>query len=313
MSIKAQVIKKKHTVKPPKGNVKKQWSLFWICLPFMIMTFMFSYVPIAGWIISFFDYKAGRPLFDCTFVGLKYFKLFFTDKQVIQVIKNTLIFSAISFVLTPLPMLFAIMLNEVKATKFRKMAQTVTTLPNFISMVIVYSLFFAIFSTDGVLNEVLKMLGSDKQTNLLMNKDIVYLFQTCVSQWKGLGWSAIIYIAAVAGIDQELYEAASIDGAGRFKSAIHITLPGLMPTFITLLMLGISNLINTGYEQYFVFKNSVVYDKIEVLDLYIYKQGLQLFDYSYSTAVGMIKSAISVVLLTAANVLSKKVRGNSIF
>jgi len=307
------MIKKKHMTKPPKKNVKKQWSLFWICLPFMIMVLMFNYIPIGGWIISFYDYRPGRPLFDNQWVGFKFFELFFTDRKVLQVIQNTLIFSAISFCTSPLPMIFAICLNEIQSAKFRKVAQTVTTLPHFVSWVIVYSLFFALFSVDGVVNEVLKLLGSDVQTNVLQNNDIVYLFQTLVGQWKGLGWGAIIYIAALAGIDQELYEAAAIDGAGRFKSAIHITLPGIMPTFITLLMLNISNLINTGYEQYYVFKNSVTYDKLEVLDLYIYKQGLQLFDYSYSTAVGMVKSVISIVLLTCANVLSKKVRGNSIF
>lgn len=279
----------------------------------MIMVLMFNYIPIGGWIISFYDYRPGRPLFDNQWVGFKFFELFFTDRKVLQVIQNTLIFSAISFCTSPLPMIFAICLNEIQSSKFRKVAQTVTTLPHFVSWVIVYSLFFALFSVDGVVNEVLKLLGSDVQTNVLQNNDIVYLFQTLVGQWKGLGWGAIIYIAALAGIDQELYEAAAIDGAGRFKSAIHITLPGIMPTFITLLMLNISNLINTGYEQYYVFKNSVTYDKLEVLDLYIYKQGLQLFDYSYSTAVGMVKSVISIVLLTCANVLSKKVRGNSIF
>ena len=279
----------------------------------MIMVLMFNYIPIGGWIISFYDYRPGRPLFDNQWVGFKFFELFFTDRKVLQVIQNTLIFSAISFCTSPLPMIFAICLNEIQSAKFRKVAQTVTTLPHFVSWVIVYSLFFALFSVDGVVNEVLKLLGSDVQTNVLQNNDIVYLFQTLVGQWKGLGWGAIIYIAALAGIDQELYEAAAIDGAGRFKSAIHITLPGIMPTFITLLMLNISNLINTGYEQYYVFKNSVTYDKLEVLDLYIYKQGLQLFDYSYSTAVGMVKSVISIVLLTCANVLSKKVRGNSIF
>ncbi|NLD87052.1 MAG: sugar ABC transporter permease [Clostridiales bacterium] len=279
----------------------------------MIMVFMFSYVPICGWIISFYEYRTGVPLFENEFVGFKYFKLFFTDKQVLRVIKNTLIFSGIGYALAPLPMVFAILLNEIKSTRFRKIAQTITTLPNFISWVIVYALAFALFSTDGVVNEVLKMFGSDKVTNLLTNKDIVYLFQTIISQWKGLGWGSIIYIAAIAGIDQELYEAAAIDGAGRFGSAIHITLPGLMPTFITLLILSISNLINTGFQQYFVFKNSVVYDKLEVLDLYIYKQGLQIFDYSYSTAVGMIKSVISIVMLTIANIVAKRVRGNSIF
>ena len=296
-----------------KRKKRKNWELFFIALPFMIMVIMFSYVPLAGWIISFFDYKPGRPLFDCTFVGWKYFKMFLTDRDVYRVLKNTLIFSGIGYLLSPLPMLFALCLNEIRCTRFKKVAQTTTTMPYFISMIIVYSLAFAMFSTDGVVNSVLTSLGTGKTINWLTNKKIVYLFQTCITQWKGLGWSSIIYIAAIAGIDQEQYEAAAIDGAGRFRQALHITLPGIMPTFLVLFLLSIANFMSTGFQQYYVFQNSMVYSKIEVLDVYIYKMGLKLFDYSYSTAIGIIKSILSVLLLFVANFLARKVRGSNIF
>ena len=302
-----------NTTAKPKKKGRKNWELFFVAIPFMIMVVMFSYVPLAGWIISFFEYKPGRPLFDCAFVGFKYFKLFLTDRDVYRVLKNTLIFSGIGYLISPLPMLFAMGLNEIYCTRFKKFAQTMTTLPHFISMVIVYALAFAMFSTDGVVNTVLRSLGSSAQISWLTNKKIVYLFQTCISQWKGLGWSAIIYIAAIAGIEQEQYEAAAIDGAGRFRQALHITLPGLMPTFLVLFLLSIAHFMGTGFQQYFIFQNSMVASKIEVLDLYIYKQGLKLFDYSYSTAIGIIKSVISIVLLFFANYLARRVRGSNIF
>lgn len=297
----------------PKKKGRKNWELFFFALPFMIMVLLFSYAPLAGWIISLFEYKAGRALFDCNFVGLKYFKMFLTDRDMLRVLKNTLIFSGIGYLLSPLPMIFAMGLNEISSTKFKKFAQTMTTLPHFISMIIVYSLAFALFSTDGVINSLLKDMGATARVDWLTNKKIVYLFQTCISQWKGLGWSAIIYIAAIAGIDQEQYEAAAIDGAGRFRQAIHITIPGIMPTFLVLFLLSVAHFVSTGFEQYYVFQNSMVYSQIEVLDLYIYKLGLKLFDYSYSTAVGIIKSCISIVLLFLANYLARKVRGTNIF
>ena len=293
---------------------KKQWSLLFLALPFMAIVFFMKYVPIMGWILSVFEYRPGRPIFQCDFVGWKYFEMVFTDRDIINTFKNTLIFSGIGYLISPLPMIFAICLNEITNTRARKLVQTITTFPHFISWVIVYSLAFAMFSHEGVINSVFyKTLGLLKEPSaLLTNEDAVYIFQTALSQWKGLGWSSIIYIAAIAGIDQELYEAAAIDGAGRLRCAMHITIPGLMPTFIVLLLLAVSNFINTGYEQYYVFKNAVVYDKIEVLDLYIYRMGMQLGDYSYATAVGILKSVISVSMLFIANFIAKRVRGNSI-
>lgn len=304
-------VKTANTVR--KKRKRQNWELFFIALPFMIMVILFSYVPLAGWIISLFEYKPGRPLFDCTYVGFKYFRMFLKDRDVYRVLLNTVIFSGIGYLLSPLPMLFALGLNEITNFRFKKVAQTTTTMPYFISIIIVYSLAFAMFSTDGVVNSVLADLGTGKSINWLINKKIVYVFQTLITQWKNLGWSAIIYIAAIAGIDQEQYEAAQIDGAGRLRCAMHITIPGIMPTFLVLFLLSIANFVNTGFQQYYVFQNSMVISKIEVLDLYIYKMGLKLFDYSYATAVGIVKSIISVLLLFTANYLAKRVRGTSFF
>ena len=292
---------------------RKNWELFFAALPLMFLVLVFSYVPLGGWVISLFEYRPGKALLDCQFIGLKYFKMFLTDRDVLRVLTNTVIFSGIGFLLSPLPMVFAICLNEIGVSRFKKVFQTMTTLPNFISMIIVYSLAFAMFSSEGLFNSLFALRGAGFQVDLLTNKDLVYVFQTFITNWKNLGWSAIIYIAAIAGIDQELYEAAQIDGAGRMRCTWHITVPGVMPTFIVLLLISTANFINTGFQQYFVFQNPVVYNRIEVLDLYIYKMGLKLGDYPYATAVGILKSMVSIALLTMANLLAKRLRGSSIF
>ncbi|WP_223829965.1 ABC transporter permease [Paenibacillus arenilitoris] len=281
----------------------------------MALVFLFSYMPLFGWIYAFFDYKAGIPLFENEFVGFKFFELIFTDKaDMIRVMKNTLIFAFIGLALSPLPMIFAIMMNEIRFKRFKMFVQTATTLPNFVSWIIVFSLTFMIFSTEGLLNQILFSLGLvSNPTNILTNGEAVYWFQTVLGIWKGLGWSAIVYVASISSIDQEMYEAAVIDGAGRFKSALHITLPGLMPTYIVLLILGIGNFLNVGLEQYLVYKNALTADNIEVLDLYVYRLGISNHDYSYGVAVGILKSVVSIILLVIANIITKKVRGSSIF
>jgi ABC-type polysaccharide transport system permease subunit len=208
-------------------------------------------------------------------------------------------------------MIFAILLNEIPSRRFRKGFQILSTLPHFISWIIVYSLAFALFSSDGVINRFFAIIGLSDQ-NWLTNIDVVYPFQTIILQWKNLGWSAIIYIAALTGIDQELYEAAKVDGANRLHCVWYITVPGLMPTFIVLALLAIANFVNSGLDQYFVFNNAFVMDKIEVIELYTYRLGMQIFDYSYATAVGIFKSVISIALLFSTNYLAKRFRGESI-
>ena len=290
---------------------KLNWNLFFLALPFMFLLVLFRYIPLFGWSLSLYEYRAGTPIFQNQFVGFKYFRLLFTSRDFFRVLKNTATFSLLNYILLPLPMIFAILLNEIPSRRFRRVSQTLTTLPYFISWIIVYSLAFAIFSTDGLLNVLLRQLGFSQQS-LLTNLNAVYIFQTAILQWKGLGWSAIIYIAAITGIDQELYEAATVDGAGRFRCVWHITIPGLMPTFIVLALLAIANFVNSGLDQYFVFNNAFVYDNIEVLELYTYRVGMQLFDYSYATATGIFKSVISIILLFTTNYIAKKIRGASI-
>ncbi|MDF2651243.1 MAG: transporter permease [Paenibacillus sp.] len=285
-----------------------------IAIPFLVYVFAFSYVPLFGWIYSFFDYNPVMKLSQLKFIGLDNFeKLIAERSEVYRILKNTLAMSFLSLILTPLPMFVAIMLNEIKSSKFRKFIQTTTTLPHFISWIVVFSLAFSIFSTSGLYYTLLKQLQlAVPAIGILGNNEMAWLFQTGLGVWKNIGWTMIIYIASIAGIDSELYEAARIDGANRFRLMYHITLPGLATTFFVLLLLAISNLLNSGFDQYFVFYNSLVADKIEVLDYYVYKTGWIVNDYSYATLLGMLKSIISIILLFSVNYLSKKFRGVSL-
>jgi ABC-type polysaccharide transport system permease subunit len=289
---------------------RKAWGLFFLALPLMILVILFSYVPLAGWGLSFLEYRPGVPILKNTFVGFKNFELVLKGRDLGRVMKNTVIFSGLGFILMVVPVIFALLLNEIGSRGFRRAAQTISTLPHFLSWVIVFSLSFAMFGTEGLVNQILTPLGL--QQSVLNNPQSVYWFQSILGQWKGVGWSAIIYIAAITGIDQELYEAATVDGAGRLRCAWHITVPGLMPTMLVLALLNIAGFVNTGTDQHFVFRNASIMDNIETLDLYTYRLGMQLFDYSYATAVGIFKSVISITLLFITNNVARRVRGDPI-
>lgn len=299
--------------KPAKK--KKNYKLWIYLLPCIIFVAAFAYVPIAGWILAFMDYIPGIPLSETPFVGLKYFELILSDySNMLRVMKNTIIFALIGYLVAPLSMIFAIALNEIKSSGLKRTIQTITTFPNFISWVIVYALAFQFFSYDGMVSNTLMNLGlTSEPTSLLASSSAVYVFQSCMGLWKGLGWSAVIYLAAIAGIDQEEYEAAEIDGASRMQKIWYITVPSLMPTFIVLMLMQVGSFVGTGLDQYLVFYNGMVADKIETLDLYVYRATLLRSDYSYGTAIGMLKSLISIGLMFGMNGLSKKIRGNSIF
>lgn len=293
---------------------KERLILTLLAVPFAIFVFAFSYVPLFGWILAFLHYKPGLKIWNCDFAGLYYFNLIFEDwHKLASVLKNTLAMSFLGLLCSPLPAIFAIFLSELKAVRFKKIVQTITTIPNFVSWVIIYALSYALFSSEGVVNQVLMNLGLiEKASNILGDSKAVWFFQTALGVWKSIGWNAIIYFAAIAGIDSELYDAASVDGAGRFQKILHITVPGISSTFFVLLLLQISNLLAVGLDQYLAFYNSMVADKITVLDLYVYRLGLVTQDYSYATAVGIMKSVISIFLLFSANELSKKLRGESL-
>jgi multiple sugar transport system permease protein/putative aldouronate transport system permease protein len=222
--------------------------------------------------------------------------------------------SGLSILFSWLPMAFAIFMNLIGSGPFKKTVQTLTTLPYFISWVLVYTMAFFIFNSTGLLNSLAMKLGFYTEPVLFLQmKNHVWLSMWLWGTWKGLGWSAIMYIAALTGIDQELYDAASVDGAGRFRQMWHITVPGLIPTYFVLLLLNVANFLTNGFEQYYVFSNAFNKAKIEVLDLFVYNLGIGQGSYSLAVAISMMKTVVSLTLLFTVNRLSKILRGESIF
>lgn len=308
------------TPRAPKGEkmeMEGKFQLFLMLMPFLALVFAFSYLPLASWRYAFFDYTAGQTLTMENFVGLKWFKMLVQNevyvRRLLNVLKNTLIMSGLGIVTSWVPMAFAIFLTEARSVRFKRIVQTFTTIPNFISWVLVYAIAFAIFNTDGFINTLLTNLtGNNYTTNYLNDASYSYLKMLLWGMWKGVGWSAIIYISGIAGIDQQLYEAATVDGAGRFQKMWHITVPGLLPTYVVMLVMSIAGILSNGMDQYLVFSNSLNKNFLEVLDLYVYNLGIDNGQIPLSTVVGMTKSVVSVVLLFIANTASKWIRGSSV-
>ena len=310
--IKTKEIKTKKRRKPGK------YKLFLMAVPFLVLTFLFSYLPLYGWRYAFYDFKPGIPLSQSTYVGLQWFKSMVLNPiqrdEIIRIMRNTFAMSGIGILTSFLPLMFAMFLVEIKSNWFKKMVQILTTIPNFISWILVFSIAFTLFSTDGgFVNQVLMNIGIIKAPiQFLGSDDHTWMAMFLWGTWKGLGWGAIMYLAAITGIDQELYEAARVDGAGRFRMMWNITLPSLLPTYFVLLMLSIAGFLNNGMDQYFIFQNPINQNHIEVLDLYVYNIGITGGSFSLATAVSMLKSLVSVFLLVIANGLSKLFRGESI-
>lgn len=291
--------------------------LFLYILPFLILCFLFSYFPLHGWVYSFYDYKPPLKLSQCDYMGLRWFKMLFGNpasiRQLMRVMKNTFAMSFLNIAVSFLPLLFAVFLNEIHCKWFRSLVQTLTTLPNFISWVLVYSVAFSLFSNTGMINTFLQGLGVISAPIKFLDSDShTYLTMLLWNTWKGLGWGAIIYLASISGIDQEMYEAARVDGAGRFQLIRYITIPELLPTYFVMLLLAVANFLNNGMDQYFVFQNAFNKSHIQVLDLYVYNIGMRGSSLSLATAISMLKSIISVTLLAVVNLVSKRVRGESI-
>jgi putative aldouronate transport system permease protein len=291
--------------------------LFASITPFLVLVFLFSYFPLYGWVFSLYNYKPALGIGGSKFVGLQWYRLLVSSptqvQQILQVMANTLGMSFIGLAASVLPLGFAVFLNEVRAKWFRNAVQTITTLPNFISWVLVYMIAFSMFSSTGLVNKLLVSSGlASGPIRFLDSDQHVWLAMGAWGIWKTLGWGAIMYLAAISGIDQALYESAKVDGAGRFQTMWYITVPQLMPTYFVLLMLSVANILNNGLEQYYVFQNAFNKDHIQVLDLYVYNIGMTGNSLSLATAISMLKSVVSVVLLLTVNGLAKRVRGTSI-
>ena len=298
-------------------KTKKQWNSFkefLYVLPFIILVLVFSYYPLYGWVYAFFDYKPPFPLSWDKFVGFKWF-VYMVDnpvkiKQVLGVLRNTFAISGLSLLFSWFPMIFAVFLNEIKCVPFKKFVQTVTTIPNFISWVLVYSIAYSVLCSTGVVNSVLSNLGViEKPILFLQSSEHVYFKQWLWLTWKNAGWAAIMYIAAITGMDEELIEAARVDGANRMQIIRHITIPSILPTYFVIVMLNIANFLTNGMEQFYVFENSFNKEYIQVLDLYVYNLAMGSGGYSLSVVVSILKTIVSIILLTATNKFSKLVRG----
>lgn len=312
----------KGAVPNKNGTTKKKSSweskkMFLYVLPFLVLVFLFCYFPLHGWIYAFFDYKPPLRLDQCSYVGIKWFQTLFANpmevRQLLQVVVNTFAMSLLGIATSILPLLFAVFLNEIKCKWFRNLVQTLTTLPNFISWVLVYSVAFSLFSNTGMINTMLQHMGIINMPLKFLDSDShTYLWMLFWNTWKCLGWNAIMYLASISSIDPSLYEAARVDGANRGQLIRQITIPALMPTFFVLLMLSVANFLNNGMDQYFVFQNAFNKTHIQVLDLYVYNIGMTGNSLSLATAISMLKSIISVTLLMLVNFTSKKTRGDSI-
>jgi putative aldouronate transport system permease protein len=301
-----------------KNKHRDRFKLFFMTFPFLILCFLFSYLPLYGWIYSLFDYRPPFKLTQCDFVGLKWITSIVTNSAyrnaIGGVLRNTFAISGLNLLTSVLPLAFAIFLNEIKRGWFKRTVQVLTTLPNFISWVLVYAVAYIFFSTgDGVVNKVLLNLNLiSSPINFLASDNHTWLSMTLWSMWKTLGWSAIMYLAALAGIDQELYEAGRVDGAGRFRTMWNITVPSLLPTFFVLLMLSAANFLNNGLDQYYVFQNAMNKSHIQVLDLYVYNIGVGSMNFPLATAISLLKSLVSISLLFSVNGMSKLLRGETI-
>lgn len=300
-----------------KMEMPQKYQLFLMLMPFLALVFAFSYLPLLSWRYAFFDYAAGGELSKENFVGLKWFVTLVQNRAYVQrllnVLTNTLAMSGLGILTSWVPMAFAIFLTEARSAKFKRFVQTFSTIPNFISWVLVYAIAFAIFNTDGFINTLLTNLtGTSYTENYLNDSSHMWLKMLLWGMWKGTGWSAIIYISGISGIDQQLYEAATVDGAGRFQRMWHITVPGLLPTYVVMLVMSIAGILSNGMDQYLVFSNAQNKDMLEVLDLYVYNLGIGDGSIPLSTVVGMTKSIVSVVLLFIANTASKWIRGSGV-
>ena len=298
------------------GRKKKQLKLVLLLLPFMALVFVFSYAPLFGWGYAFVDFTPGVSMFESKFVGLKYFRrIFGNSADFIKVMRNTLTISSMNICCSVLPAIFAIALSMVKRPRFAKLVQTASSIPNFLSWVLVYSIVFMLIASESsAMNIILMRLGLvSSPLSPLTNYEHAWTIQVSIGVWKSLGYNAIIYLSSITSIDQELYEAADVDGADAWKKVLHITVPGLLPTFFVLLLLAISNMLSNGFDQFWLLATGMTWDKLEVFDTYVYRMGIKNMEYSLATAMGIFKSVVSILLLTAANIGSKKLRGTSIF
>jgi len=286
-----------------------QKQLLFMTVPIILYVLLFSYVPLWGWTMSFQNYRPSRSFFQQEWVGLKWFQFLFTDRDFLRVLRNTIAMSMINMVLGYVSaIILALLLNEVKKILFKRVVQTISYLPHFLSMIIVTGLVASMLSVEnGAVNEFLLFLGIIKEPIPWLSVPKYFWGIIGVTfVWKDVGWNTIIYLAAMAGIDPSLYEASEIDGCNRYQKMWHITLPGIKATIIILLIMSIGRLLDAGFELQYLLRNGMIQDVAETIDIYVITYGLENFNYSLATAAGMFKNTINICLILLANWLAKR-------
>ncbi len=302
-----------------KSNFKRHFSQYWqiylMLLVPVVYYVIFRYIPMFGNIIAFRRYRAGASIFGSEWSGFKYFKQFIGDKSFWRAFRNTLTLN-ITYLLFrfPLTLIFALLINEIRNLHWKKFVQTVSYLPHFISMVIVCGMIKELVSASGPINSLLASFGASKVTFLSVPKWFPAIF-TISGVWQSMGWGTILYLAAMANINPSLYEAAAVDGAGHFQRVWHITIPSILPTITTLLILDIGGLVGSGgaFEKVFLLYNPMIYDSADIVSTYVYRMGIGSGNYSYATAVGLFEGLINLTLLSIANFASKRLTDSSLF
>ncbi len=299
---------------PALTVVRKNLSLYLLLLPGVAYLIIFKYIPIGGLVMAFQDFNIFAGFFGSEWVGLAQFRKLFASPDFYRIFRNTLLINTYKIVFVfPLPVMLAIMLNEIRCTPLKKVSQTVVYLPHFLSWIIVSGLFMNILSpSGGMVNQIITALGGEPVFFMSDNR----WFRTVLvvtDAWKEMGWSAIVYIAAIAGVEQELYEAATVDGAGKLRQIWHVTLPGILSTIVLMFILKLGSIMSGGFDQVLTMYNASVYETGDIIQTYVYRIGLGKMQYSFSSAVGMFNSVIGLALTVAGNTVSKRLTGRSIW
>jgi putative aldouronate transport system permease protein len=287
--------------------------LYIMMIPVIGYYLIFHYGPMYGAIIAFKDYSPMKGILGSDWVGLKHFEEFFNSYYFLRVLKNTLLISLYTLLFEfPAPIILALLINEVRKRTFKRVVQTITYMPYFISLVVICGIITDFTNADGLINRLIMMLGYDGQA-MLQKPELFRPIYVLSEIWQRIGWESIIYIAALMSIDLEQYEAAKIDGASRLKQMFHITLPGLLPIITIMFILRMGNMLNVGFEKIILLYNPVTYETADVISSFVYRKGLLEFGWSYSSAVGLFNSVINLVLLISANYISRRVSQNSLW
>lgn len=295
------------------SEIIKNNQLYILAIPVLLYFLIFCYLPMFGLVIAFKDYSVVKGVFASPWVGFKNFTDFFHNIYFGRLLRNTLLISAKSIVFGfPAPIILALLLNELRAKKFKSVVQTITYLPHFISMVVICGMIMNFFGSEGIVTKFIAMFGGELK-NYMGDAKYFQTIYVATEIWQGIGWSSIIYLAALAGIDQQLYEAASIDGAGRFKQMLYVTLPGIAETVIVMLILRLGQVMSLGYEKIILLYNSSTYETADIISSFVYRMGLGESRYGFSAAVGLFQSIINIILLLGSNAVSKKINNVGLF